>query len=230
MDTVIGLGEIGKPLFKILSPEEVYPDTIGIDINSPAYNTKFNAMNICIPYSDDFIKIVQDYISAYNPSLVIIHSTVPIGTTSKISDKAVHSPILGKHDNMEMFIRKFDKWVGGKEAHKAAAYLNGVGINCIVVDKAEETEALKLMCLAKYGMSIAFAEYQRRIADIYDFPYIDIIKWDANYNRHVDPNLRRPIIYPLSSGKIGGHCIIPNVEILNKQHPDPILEEILKYQ
>lgn len=228
MDAVIGLGEIGKPLFKILS--EVYPRTIAIDIDSPKYIKEIDIMNICIPYSDDFIKIVQDYISEYNPSLVIIHSTVPIGTTDKISDKAVHSPILGKHGNMEMSIRKFDKWVGGKEAHKAAAYLDGVGISCIVVDKAEETEALKLICLAKYGMSIAFAEYQRRIAETYDFPYVDIIKWDANYNRNVDPNLKRPIIYPITSGKIGGHCIIPNVEILNKQHPDPILEEILKYQ
>ena len=227
MDTVIGLGEIGKPLFKILS--EVYPDTVAIDIDSPTDIKEIDIMNICIPYSDDFIKIVQDYISAYNPSLVIIHSTVPIGATSKISDKAVHSPILGKHGNMEMSIRKFDKWVGGKEAHKAAAYLNGAGINCIVVDKAEETEALKLMCLAKYGMSIAFAEYQRRIAETYDFPYVDILKWDANYNRNVDPNLRRPIIYP-PLGKINGHCVLSNTKILNKQHPNPILEEILKYQ
>lgn len=226
MYLVIGLGETGRPLYEIL--KEAYPDTHGADIKT-GLTAAFDVtvMNICFPYSENFVEEVKNYQGIYKPKLTIIHSTVPIGTTSQIPN-AVHSPILGRHDNMKQSIKSFTKWVGGKKAAEASIYLSGADIQCNYVETSEETEALKLMCLAKYGMSIAFAGYQKEICDKYGIDYADVLKWDRNYNLNVAEGLQRPLLTP-PEGKIGGHCVIQNTRLLNKQHPNPILSEILKY-
>ena len=223
---VIGLGETGRPLFEILSD---YHEVDGIDLKDckRPIPIRYEVINICIPYSDGFIQTVQDYQDLFNPELTIIHSTVPIGTTSKIKN-AVHSPILGRHNRMKEDLKAYKKWIGGEFADEARDYFQGAGFYCECVPTSQETEALKLMCLAKYGMSIAFAQYCKDIADKYGFDYEDVARWDVNYNNGVAPWLKRPILLP-PDGRIGGHCIIPNTRILNEQHPNPILEEILKY-
>lgn len=225
---VIGLGETGKPLFEILSN---YHEVDGIDLKDcrNPIPKNYEVINICIPYSENFVQVVRDYQDLFNQPLTIIHSTVPIGTTSKIPN-AVHSPILGRHYRMKEDLKIYKKWIGGKDAGEAREYLQAAGFYCECVPTSEETEALKLMCLAKYGMSIAFAQYQQEICNKYGFPYDDIIEWDIDYNDGVEQDeLQRPILQP-PNGKIGGHCVIQNTKILNEQHPNPILKEILKYE
>jgi len=218
---VIGLGETGGPLRNVL-------DCDGYDKRwGELPDGSFDVLNICIPYHELFINDVVKYQKIFHPKLVIIHTTVPIGTTSEITN-AVHSPILGMHDDMEASIRKYTKWIGGPKANEAAEYLREAGINCRTVATSEETEALKLICLAKYGMSIAFAKYTAELADTYGFSMADVIEWDGNYNEHVLGRLRRPLIMP-KEGKIGGHCVVQNTKLLNEQHPNPILQEILKH-
>ena len=224
---VIGLGETGRPLFEILS-EYYAVDGIDLKDRKNPIPLNYDIINICIPYNDKFVSIVQDYQDLFNQPLTIIHSTVPIGTTSKIKN-AVHSPILGRHDRMKEDLKTFKKWIGGEKVEEARNYLQRAGFYCECVSTSEETEALKLMCLAKYGMSIAFAQYQKDIADIYKFPYDDVARWDVNYNVGVDEWLQRPILQP-PNGPIKGHCVIPNTKILNQQHPNPILQEVLKYE
>jgi UDP-N-acetyl-D-mannosaminuronate dehydrogenase len=224
------LGETGQPLYEIL--KEAYPNTLGIDaIHTPMSKIipeKMDVINICIPYSDNFQAIVKDYTDLFNPDLIIIHSTVPIGTTATI-ENAVHSPIMGKHDNMKESILKFKKWIGGRDAYQAMKYMGYAGIQCVCVATSQETEALKLICLAKYGMSIAFAQYAKTICKQLKFGYADVIQWDINYNSGVNWMLKRPILHP-PGRKIGGHCVTQNTKILNEQYPNQILEEILKYE
>ena len=224
---VIGLGETGGPLFEILS-EHYAVDGIDLkDCRNPI-PINYDVINVCIPYSDKFVNIVQDYQDLFNPKFTIIHSTVPIGTTRQIPN-AVHSPILGRHDRMKEDLKTFKKWIGGEKVEEARNYLQRAGFYCECVSTSEETEALKLMCLAKYGMSIAFAQYCKDIADIYKFPYDDVARWDVNYNVGVDEWLQRPILNP-PNGKIRGHCVCQNTKILNQQHPNLILQEVLKYE
>lgn len=231
---VIGLGETGRPIYNIL--KKSYPDTSGYDnkiLNGNTMkdlwgNIPYGFMNICIPYSKDFIPIVKLYQKTFQPKITIIHSTVPIGTTSQIPD-AVHSPIRGRHKQMEQDLMNYVKWVGGEGSHETMGYLNGAGFKCWAVSNSEQTEAMKLLCIAKYGVSIAFSRYCGDISRIYDFDYLDILKWDGEYNEFVDEDLKRPIIGLPSSTSIGGHCIIPNIAILNEMHPNPMLSEILRY-
>jgi UDP-2-acetamido-3-amino-2,3-dideoxy-glucuronate N-acetyltransferase len=225
---VVGLGETGRPLFNILKRSGM--DVYGYDDKTKwAYDSiaLVDVINICIPYSDKFIEIVKDYQKAYNPGLTIIHSTVPIGTTIKIPN-AVHSPILGKHDNMEKSLLSFTKWIGGPMAEKAREYLENAGMSCRCVATSDETEALKLLCLAKYGMSIAFAQYCKSISEQLGFNYQDILDWDINYNAEVDTDKQRPLIYN-PDGEIGGHCVVPGTGLLHSRFPNPILNEVLVY-
>ncbi len=226
---VIGLGETGRPLFNVL--KGTYPETFGYDMATSKELPQehlIDFLNICIPYSPEFLANVQRYQKSYPSAITIIHSTVPIGTTDNLK-RSVHSPILGKHGNMERSLRSFVKWVGGELADDVSDYLKGAGFTCKVVESARETEALKLICLAKYGKDIAFAGYVNEICSRYNIPYNHVIEWDVNYNSFVAPHLRRPYISPPDQF-IGGHCVIANTEILNAQHPNPMLQEVLKYQ
>lgn len=224
---VIGLGETGNPLFEIL--QATHYETHGFD---PDKGYKYlpmdiDVLHICIPFSDRFVDIVKDYQECTMPKYTVIHSTVPIGTTSKIHN-AVHSPILGRHKRMVTDMKLYPKWIGGKTHKDVYSYFVASGFNTIMVDKPEETEALKLLCLARYGASIAMAHYCKDIADKYGFDYNDILIWDKFYNSGVD-ELHRPIIKLGEDKTIGGHCVIPNTRILNGQHPNQIWDEVLKY-
>jgi UDP-N-acetyl-D-mannosaminuronate dehydrogenase len=186
-------------------------------------------MNICIPYSEKFIEIVRDYQKRLEPKITVIHSTVPVGTTREIGN-AVHSPVLGKHGRMREDLRTYPKWIGGDDAEKVAPYFEAARIRANVVKTPEETELLKLLCLAKYGMAIAFSIYQKRLCEQFGIDYNDIHLWDTFYNEGVMPSLKRPLINPPMVEKIGGHCVIPGARILNSQFANPILQEVLKYE
>jgi len=223
---IIGAGETGQALFEILSRSY---ETLRIDPKF-GFSAKIDScdiMNVCIGYSSDFVDIVCEYQKKYHPYLTVIHSTVPVGTTSKIKD-AVHSPILGDHTNMKNSIMKFTKWIGGMRADEIYRMFLMAGIVCKTVPTSEETELLKLMCLAKYGMSIAFAQYQKNCFDKSGFDYSHVLEWDINYNMNAKPYQQRPLIRP-PENKIGGHCVIPGTKMLNEMFPNPILEEVLKY-
>lgn len=213
---VIGLGETGGPLREVLDCDGYDPKS-GEALQSGDYDI----LNICIPYSDDFERIVSEYQSKFKPTVTVIHSTVPIGTTRKIPD-AVHSPILGKHGNMTSSIQMFVKWVGGDLAMLAAEYFRERGLIVKVVETSEETEAMKLMCLAKYGVYIAMAQYQKEICERLGIPYGHVFEWDKNYNDHVHETLRRPYIIPPGRSGLGGHCVSQNME-----HFYPYSEETL---
>lgn len=226
---VVGLGETGRPLYDLLVA--AYPDTGGYDVAQASDwtpNQGCRVLHVCLPWSEQFHASASTYYFQANPELVIIHSTVPVGTTRKIPF-AVHSPILGDHTNMRDSLVKFEKWVGGERAAEAAGHMEQAGLRCRVVATSDETELMKLMCLAKYGMSIAFAQYQKDLCDQHGVDYADVVAWDQNYNRHVATDKQRPVLSPPGS-RIGGHCVMPGTRLLYAQHPSPLLQEVLRYQ
>jgi len=233
---VVGLGEVGRPIYSLFAKvnptgtwgydtgcnEKLYPYFKG---ESPLL---VDFLHLCIPWSADFVKEAKKYQQTYNPKITIVHSTVPIGTTSKLKN-AVHSPVMGRHDNMEESISRTTKWIGGELARDAEAQFRLINVRCRLLPTSEETEALKLLSLAKYGMSIAFAQYQQNICSKYGFRYENIVEWDQEYNRAVRPGLQRPILWPPGE-EIGGHCVVPGAKILFSQEPNPIIGEVLKYE
>lgn len=224
---VIGLGEIGKPIYRILQETHGVENVYGFDMaydDAPVPSAAYS-LHICLPWSNQFVGIVKAYQALYEPELTIVHSTVPIGTSDQL--EAVHSPVLGRHPDMYNDIaNRYVKWFGGVKSDEASDLFKNLATHCVM--DAKETELLKLICLAKYGKDIAFANYAKDVCEKYGFSYETVLAWDHDYNNGVPSHLRRPLIYP-SLGAIGGHCVVPGTKLLNDQHPNQILDEVLQY-
>lgn len=195
---------------------------------------QFNVIHICIPYNEKFEAAVRVYIEQYlapHQGLVIIHSTVPVGTSAKFN--AVHSPIRGIHPNLASGIRTFEKYFGGPRAAEAADIFHGLGISCPITEKSENTEAMKLWDTTYYGWNIVFEKAVKAYCDKHGLDF-DIVYTQANrgYNEGYAAlgmdNVQRPVLkhYP---GKIGGHCVIPNAELLGGEIAEIILKNNEEY-
>jgi UDP-N-acetyl-D-mannosaminuronate dehydrogenase len=226
---VIGLGEIGSALTRVLvdakykvSTADLYPDLILKDID---------VLHICFPYSDKFVTDVKRYSAKYNPRLIIIYSTVQVGTTKQIK-RAVHCPIEGKHPKLDQGIRSFKKFIGFNNltdrdlAVEVWADISGY----VTLPNTDWTEFLKLASTSKYGINIVWADYMADVAEQLDMPYKHVKEWDKAYNdlyrRMQLYDLRKYVLDP-PDGFIGGHCVVPNAELLNKSYPDEMLEMIV---
>ncbi len=108
---IIGIGEVGSALHSVLS-EHYNPVSIHDLKVSNADDGPYDIMHVCIPYSENFIDIVKAYRARFQPKHVVIHSSVPIGTSRQCG--AVHSPIRGLHPLLDTGIKTFVKFLGGK--------------------------------------------------------------------------------------------------------------------
>lgn len=216
-DLVVGLGEVGEPLRQVLGAE-------GHDLKQPSlYAGPIDTLHIAYPYGPRFVEQVQQYQTAWAPSLTIVHSTVPIGTTRKIP-RAVHSPVNGRRGEMRHDLTWVPKWVGGARAKEAQTVLEASGMRCLTTANPETTEALKLLCLAKYGAANALA----RMGQALGLPDHLMLEWDRIYNMNLEKGLQRPLITP-DGPVIGGHCVTAGVAMLRTTHPHEMLDGILWY-
>lgn len=233
---ILGHGEIGKALHELYKDAKIVPIIRDLKHKKPFDN--LNVLNICIPYSNDFGIIVQNKILETNAKLTIIHSTVPIGTTKNIKKNLthhiIHSPVIGSHPFIKKSLTTFIKFIGSSD-HKAIRlaqqHYKLLGIKNKVINSSDSTEAAKLLCTTYYGLCIAWHDYMKFICDEHEIDFSIIKEWNNNYNEGYKKlklsKYNRPILdHP--NGKIGGHCVIPNAELLNKQHPNNIIKEILK--
>src|SRR5512136_1094167 len=112
---VIGLGEVGRPLYEVISD---HFEIVGVDIEPVEFNDECEVMHICFPFQvPNFIDQCVDYINKYRPRLTVINSTVSPGTTRKVYQKAgtaiAYSPVRGKHIRMRQEMLHYDKFIGG---------------------------------------------------------------------------------------------------------------------
>src|SRR3990167_1341623 len=223
---IIGAGEIGRSLGNVLSQayDVVYRDRLTVAVGP------FRVINICYPYSKDFVQITKGYINLYKPELCIIHSTVKPGVTRSIGDIAVHSPVNGRHPYLENSIVSFTKFIGGTKAYKvyeAVNYLNKAGITTHVFSSPEACEVAKIRCTKRFGWSVVEMKETVLAAQKYNVPFHEIYtEWNQAYNQGYailkEPRFMRPTLYPMEGG-ICGHCVIPNLDL-----DDDFMSEVIK--
>lgn len=212
---IIGAGEVGKSLFNILKP--VYDVHIR-DINDKTAG-RFDVLHACYPPVKNFVAITKKYIKEYEPSLVIIHSTVPVGTTVKIGDNVVHSPVRGTHPNLEKGLKTFVKYFSGPKAKEASKIFSSLGIKTKIFTKTEVTELGKILDTTYYGWNIVFCKEVKSICDSLGLDFDEVytaqnIDYNDGYIKLGKKNVIRPVLKAVS-GKIGGHCVVPNCNLLN---------------
>lgn len=222
---VLGMGEVGFPLFKILSTKF---DCIGIDIKPEAITKPCSVMHICYPFQiPDFIGTTVGYILKYRPALTIINSTVAPGTTRKVQEAAgdwalAYSPVRGKHARMEADMLRYKKFVGASRPdvlQQALEDFNQAGFKTAAFRSPEVAEVSKLLETTYLGILIAWAQEVERFAARYQGTFEDV----KAFTEEID--FLPSHIFP---GYIGGHCVMPNIAILRSQFESSFLDTIVE--
>jgi UDP-N-acetyl-D-mannosaminuronate dehydrogenase len=221
---IVGLGEVGKPLFELARRHH---DVIGVDIEPPKQLVeKVDVLHICFPFEiKDFIGETSRYIELFKPSVTIINSTVGIGTTRAIAQRSgtavVNSPVRGKHLRMLQELQHYTKFIGATDfvsAQLAAKHFESMGLKTKTLSAPEATELAKLTETTYFGLMIAWAQEVERYCDRVNQDYSEV---SAFYD---EIKFFPPVKY--FPGVIGGHCVMPNIEILSKFEDSQILKAI----
>ena len=222
---IVGLGEIGKPLLEIMKSRY---QTFGVDINQPASISRCDVMHICFPFQrDKFVGQVVEYIHRYRPALGIINSTVAPGTTRSIAVESgtpvVHSPVRGKHVRMQEEMLRYTKFIGAldlQSGQRAIEHFEGVGMKTKLLTSPEASEIAKLTETTYFGLLIAWAQEVERYCT----------KLGANYDEVVSFYEEIKFFPPVKyfPGEIGGHCVMPNIDILLQKFPSALLQAIVQ--
>ena len=219
---VIGLGEVGQAIFDCL--ETCYSPK-GYDLKKGGELGRCKFLHICIPYSEDFITTVHTYTYEVMPKLVIVHSTVPMGTCRElekaISIPVVHSPVRGTHPRIVNSLFVFPKHFGGVCAREAANIFKKCNVPVVVHDKSETTEALKLWDTTMYGWMILIEKEIHQWCQDNGLPFDEIYtepnkEYNAGYIKMGRPEVVRPFLKHID-GPCGGHCIQSNATLLDRQ-------------
>jgi hypothetical protein len=233
---VIGLGEIGTAIQQILECDGIDKDT--------KYEVKhYDAIHICIPFVDEsFFEIVENYKKEFTPNVVIIHSTVPMGTSKKLG--AVHSFVRGVHPFLKEGIETFVKFFGGEKSVEVSKIFSNKGIKVRTTDNSNTTEAAKLWDTTQYGWSIFIEKeiykYCKENNVDYDLVYTEANKtYNEGYKELGHPEYCRYVLKHYEE-PLKGHCILENCILLKEagfnhkmidlilsigKHPDIIKEE-----
>lgn len=218
---VIGGGEVGTAIHHVLLDgfEVRLRDVYSTD-HDPA-----DVLHIALPWSDSFERVVAGYVEFYKAKLVVVHSTVPVGTCRRMG--AVHSPVTGRHPNLEEGVRTFRKFFGGERGEDAANLFRQVGVDVEVVPDQETTEAGKLWATLQHGLLVTIQkemyEYCRRVgAD----PQIAYVAMNAAYGegyRALGEKYVLPVLRDVP-GRIGGHCVLANARLTDTPLARVLLE------
>jgi UDP-N-acetyl-D-mannosaminuronate dehydrogenase len=222
---IVGLGEVGKPLLEIMKSRY---QTFGVDINQPASVSECDVMHICFPFqTGNFVGQVVEYIHQYRPALTVINSTVAPGTTRRIAVESgtpvVNSPVRGKHARMHEEMLRYTKFVGALDeasGQRTVEHFEKVGMKTRLLGSPEATEIAKLTETTYFGLMIAWAQEIERYC----------MKLGTNYDEVVSFYDEIKFFPPVKylPGVIGGHCVMPNIDILRQQFPSGLLDAIVQ--
>ena len=239
---VAGLGEVGSPMHKLLSKKTI---TIGYDVDQKLMNQKkFKRyenyktlfLHICIPFSKKFMPNVQKLIKKFEPEIVVIHSTIsPSITTilqSKLKIPVLYSPTRGVHKRMLYDLKRYTKFftIPSNAPKKKFAVnefikiMKQAGIKTKKTSKPETLELGKILCDTSYlGWLINYAQLSNMIAIQYNVNYDEMWAFSDEIHKFLG---NRPKMYP---GYIGGHCVIPNLDLIHNQTLDLIKKINTRY-
>jgi len=235
---ILGLGQVGRAIKKLaLNKFQVYCRDLKHD---QLKGNTIDILHLCIPYTQQFIPFSLKTIKELKPRLIIVDSTVKPGTTRQIFNKTkipiAHVPIMGVHPDLAKYQKMFTKVIGAvndKSYRLARVHWLSLGAKKIVrFNRPEEAELAKLLSTTYYLSNIVFNKVAKELTQKTKTNYNQVYtKFNRIYNQgyqQINPDLVRQIL-KFMSGPVGGHCVIPNAQILNQTHKHPLVEFLLQY-
>ena len=234
---VSGLGEIGSPILHLIS--RVVP-TVGYDVNPKLMdkerfekygNIKTSFLHVCIPFTKNFIDSVITLYEKFEPECIVIHSTISPGTTNELQSclavPVIYSATRGVHKRMLHDLKRYTKFyaIGSDAPRKEWASLEytklmkkcGVKINQMSSPLTLELAKI-VVDTSYYGWLINYAQLSNMIAIQYKVNYDEMWSFADEIHKLLG---NRPKMFP---GFIGGHCVIPNLDLIHNQTLDLIKE------
>ena len=234
-DLVVGIGEIGKSILKLLSKDSI---VVGFDLNPDLMdkrkierykNLKTSFMHIAIPVTGKFINNVLKLYKKFQPECIVIHSTIRPGTTEilqrKLSIPVMYSATRGVHKRMIYDLKRYTKFFvispnaprGKWASSRYVKMMKRCGIKTKKMTKPETLELAKIICDTSYlGWLVNYAQLSNMIANEYEVNYDEMWSFTEEIQKFLG---NRPKMYP---GIIGGHCVLPNLDLINNEKLDQI--------
>ena len=236
-DVVAGLGEIGNPILKLISKAT---PVIGYDIDETLINKKLvkkfdslktRLLHVSIPFTKNFLPNVIFLYKKFNPESIVIHSTISPGTTKQLQEKlpipVIYSATRGVHKRMLHDLKRYTKFFAIEpDAPNRQLAVNNYkrtmkisGINTKQISTPITLELAKIVVdTSYYGWLITYAQLSNMIAIENKVNYEEMWSFADEIHKFLG---NRPKMYP---GFIGGHCVIPNLDLIKNDTLDLIKE------
>jgi len=227
-DVVAGLGEIGSAILKLLSKKQI---TVGYDLDKRLVNesklkkyqdTATSFLHIAIPVTKKFDSNLLKLYKKFKPECIVIHSTISPGTIERIQKKlsipVIYSATRGVHKRMIYDLKRYTKFFvisanaprGKWACSKYVKLMKHCGIKTKKMSKPETLELAKIICDTSYlGWLINYAQLSNMIAIEHRVNYDEMWSFSDEIQEFLG---NRPKMYP---GYIGGHCVIPNLDLMH---------------
>lgn len=240
-DVVAGLGEIGRPILKLISTKT---NVVGYDVNPKLIGKKSQKyqslqtrfLHICIPFNENFERNVIELNKQYDPKAIVIHSTISPGTTSKLQEKltipVMYSATRGIHKRMLSDLRRYTKFFAiepnaPNERWVTQTYsdlMKKCGVKTKKMSNPKTLELAKIIVdTSYYGWLITYSQLSNMIAIKNNVNYDEMWSFSDEIHKFLG---NRPKMFP---GFIGGHCVIPNLDLIKDDTLDLIKEINLDY-
>jgi len=218
---VVGLGEVGLPLLEVLGSAH---QAAGRDIDDQAFHG-VRILHLCFPFGANYVSAASHYVALYRPEVVVVNSTVVPGTTRAIQQEAgtpaVYSPVRGKHTRMTEELRRYRKFVAGTSPEAVATvedHFAAAGMATQRMSSPESLELAKLLETSYFGVLVAWAQEMDRFAASVDADY-----WETTAFFE-EIGFFPPVGF--EPGYIGGHCVMPNLDLLERVRHSPWIDTI----
>ena len=227
---VAGIGEIGKPILKLLAKDNI---VVGFDLNPDLMDKrkferyqklKTSFLHIAIPVTGKFTNNVLNLCKKFQPECIVIHSTIKPGTTEKLQEKlsipVIYSATRGVHKRMVYDLKRYTKFFvisanaprGKWATTRYVQSMKRCGVKTKKMSKPETLELAKIICDTSYlGWLVNYAQLSNVIAIKHGVDYDEMWSFSDEIQKFLG---NRPKMYP---SFIGGHCVIPNLNLINNE-------------
>ena len=231
-DIILGMGEVGDTLFRLLEERDF--DSVGIDADTskcknysesePIKNPEY--LHVCLPGElPEFVDVTVNWINKIKGlKVVLIHSTVKPGTTKTIQNKSqipvLYSPVRGVHRRFLDDIKKYTKFISSDEKNIEPKIKIELENRFEKIDWMSTTKTAELAKIlvdtTYYGWLINYAQITKMICEKEGIDFDEMWKFADEIHENLG---NRPKMYP---GIIGGHCVIPNLNLIDYEDLDMI--------
>ena len=234
-DIVVGLGEIGSPILKLISKATI---VVGYDVNQKLmdikqfekyHNVPTLFLHVCIPFTKNFEDNVVLLCEKFNPQIIVIHSTVSPGTTTRLQSKlnmpVMYSATRGIHKRMLYDLKRYTKFYAVDSHVKGSRWASSeysklmrkCGVKTKKMTNSLTLEIAKIVVdTSYYGWLINYAQLSNMIAIQNNIDYDEMWSFSDEIHKYLK---NRPKMFP---GFIGGHCVIPNLDLIHNSTLDVI--------